>query len=152
MGQQQLISGAGRPTGWARNPNMRPLWALRGFAIKQQALAMRNILGNIQDGNTAEAMKWLTRYALIAGGSYGLINEARQWLMGDGEASITGVLMGMADQMVSLASLNTIGLNDYQYGRIMEDGIITTFIKGLEPIITARPRQFGEDVVQSNDR
>jgi hypothetical protein len=149
LGQQQLISGAGRPTGWARNPNMRPLWALRGFAIKQQALAMRNILGNIQDGNTAEAMKWLTRYALVAGGSYGLLNEARQWLMGDGEASITGVLMGMADQMVSLASLNTIGLNDYQYGRIMEDGIITTFIKGLEPIITARPRQFGEDVVKA---
>ena len=51
--------------------------------------------------------------------------------------------------MVSLASLNTIGLNDYQYGRIMEDGIITTFIKGLEPIITARPRQFGEDVFKA---
>lgn len=149
LGQQQLISGAGRPTGWARNPNMRPLWALRGFAIKQQALAMRNILGNIQDGNTAEAMKWLARYALIAGGSYGLINEARQWLMGDGEASITGVLMGMADQMVSLASLNTIGLNDYQYGRIMEDGILSTFAKGIVPIVVDRPYQFAEDAVKA---
>ena len=38
LGQQQLISAAGRPAAWARHPNLRPLWALRGFVIKQQAL------------------------------------------------------------------------------------------------------------------
>ena len=141
LGQQQLISGAGRPRGWSRNPNMRPMWALRGFAIKQQALAMRNIVENIQEGRPKEAIKWLSRYALMAGGTFGLINEARQWLAGDGEASTTGVLMGMADQMVSLASLNTIGMNDYQYGKIMEDGLVPTFLRSLEPIVTSRPRE-----------
>ena len=141
LGQQQLISGAGRPRGWSRNPNMRPMWALRGFAIKQQALAMRNIVENIQEGNTRDAIKWLSRYALMAAGTFGLINEARQWLAGDGEASTTGVLMGMADQMVSLASLNTIGMNDYQYGKIMEDGIVPTFLRSLEPIALSRPRE-----------
>ena len=149
LGQQQLISGAGRPRGWSRNPNMRPMWALRGFAIKQQALAMRNVVENIQEGNTREAIKWLSRYALMAAGTFGLINEARQWLAGDGEASTTGVLMGMADQMVSLASLNTIGMNDYQYGKIMEDGLIPTFLRSLEPIALSRPRELAVDTYKA---
>ena len=40
LGQQQLISAAGRPA--ATSSNLRPLWALRGFVIKQQALALQN--------------------------------------------------------------------------------------------------------------
>ena len=35
LAQQQLISSSGRSSGWARNPNMRFMWALRGFAMKQ---------------------------------------------------------------------------------------------------------------------
>ena len=46
LGQQQLISAAGRPSAWARHPNLRPLWALRGFVVKQQALALREVMGN----------------------------------------------------------------------------------------------------------
>ena len=120
LGQQQLISGMGRPAAWARHPNLRPMWALRGFAIKQQALIMREIMFNIAAGRTDEALKFMGRYIALAAGSFGLLNEARQWVFGDGEASFPGFIQSAADQVVSTLSLNTIGLNDYQYGRLME--------------------------------
>ena len=139
LGQQQLISGAGRPAGWSRNPNMRPMWALRGFALQQQGIAMKRVLDAMDEGDMTKAYNYLGKYAVIAGGSFGLINEARQWLMGDGNFELTGVLMGMADQIVSTASVNTIGLNDYQWGRMMENGIAMTFMESLVPIAVDIP-------------
>jgi len=134
LGQQQLISSAGRPAAWARNPNFRPLWALRGFAIKQLALAQRNIFDNIAKGNKQAAWEYMQRYALFSAGGFGLMNESRQWLWGDGNFTAGGVVMGFADQIVSTASINTIGLNDYQWGKMMEDGIIITWLRSLVPV------------------
>ena len=57
----------------------------------------------------------MQRYALFSAGGFGLMNEARQWLWGDGNFTAAGVLTGFADQIVSTASINTIGLNDYQW-------------------------------------
>lgn len=139
LGQQQLISAMGRPVGWARHPNARPMWALRGFAIKQQALLMREIVEKIQDGKFDEALTYFTRYVALAGGSFGLLNEARQWMFGDGEASITGVVQGMADQVLSAATINTVGLNDYQYGSLRENGLFYTMVEGMIPIAADRP-------------
>ena len=139
LGQQQLISGMGRPVGWARHPNARPLWALRGFAIKQQALLMREVVDNIRVGKTDEALKYFTRYVALAGGSFGLLNEARQWMFGDGEATVEGVVQGVADQVVSALTLNTIGLNDYQYGSLMQNGLFWTMAEGMTPIAADRP-------------
>ena len=139
LGQQQLISAMGRPVGWARHPNARPMWALRGFAIKQQALLMREIVEKIQDGKFDEALTYFTRYVALAGGSFGLLNEARQWMFGDGEATITGVVQGMADQVLSAATINTVGLNDYQYGSLMENGLLYTLAEGMLPIMVDRP-------------
>jgi hypothetical protein len=139
LGQQQLISGAGRPAGWSRNPNMRPMWALRGFALQQQGIAMKRVLDAMDEGDMSKAYEYLGKYAVIAGGSFGLINETRQWLMGDGNFELTGILMGMADQMVSTASVNTIGMNDYQWGRMMENGIAMTFMESLVPIAVDIP-------------
>ena len=134
LGQQQLISGAGRPAGWARNPNLRPLWALRGFAIKQQALAYKNIVENIQDGNTDAAVKWAGQYMLWAAGTYGAVNEGRQAIFGDGDASFEGFLRGVADQVAGITTLNTLGFNDYQLGRMKKNGVISTALEGAIPI------------------
>jgi len=149
LGQQQLISGAGRPAGWSRNPNMRPMWALRGFALQQQGIAMKRVLDAMDDGDMSKAYEYLGKYAVIAGGSFGLINESRQWLMGDGNFELTGVLMGMADQIVSTASVNTIGLNDYQWGRMMENGLAMTFMESLVPIAVDIPLGMAADVSDS---
>jgi hypothetical protein len=151
LGQQQLISSSGRPAAWSRSPNMRFMWALRGFAIKQQALALRQIVENIAEGNTKEAVDYMKRYVMFAAGGFGLVNESRQWLMGDGEFSATGLLMGMGDQIVSTASINTIGLNDYQWGRMMQNGVTLTFLESIVPIGIDVPKDMVMDVVDAID-
>jgi hypothetical protein len=151
LGQQQLISSAGRPLAWSRNPNLRFMWALRGFAMKQLALAHRNILDNIAQGNKEAAWEYMKRYALFSAGTFGLLNEGRQWMWGDGEFTAGGVIMSMADQIVSTASINTIGLNDYQWGKMMQEGVAITFIKSLEPLMTSVPRNNLMDVVDALD-
>lgn len=149
LGQQQLISGMGRPVGWARHPNARPLWALRGFAIKQQALLMREVVEKIRDGKTDEALTYFGRYVALVGTSYGLLNEARQWMFGDGEATIEGVVQGAADQVLSAITLNTVGLNDYQYGSLMENGLFYTMAEGALPIAADRPYEVLKSVYES---
>ena len=57
--------------------------------------------------------------------------------------------MGMADQLVSTASINTIGLNDYQWGRLMENGVTMTFLESLVPIAVDIPLGMVDDVAQT---
>ena len=149
LGQQQLISGMGRPVGWARHPNARPMWALRGFAIKQQALLMREVVDKIREGKTDEALTYFARYVALVGTSYGLLNEARQWMFGDGEATVEGVVQGAADQVLSAITLNTVGLNDYQYGSLMENGLFYTTVEGSFPISADRPYEALKAVYES---
>ena len=151
LGQQQLISSAGRPLAWSRNPNMRFMWALRGFAMKQLALAHRNIIDNIARGNNKAAWDYMKRYALFSAGSFGFLNEFRQWMWGDGEFTASGILMGFGDQIVSTASINTIGLNDYQWGKMMQEGVAVTFVKSLEPLMISVPRSNIGDAIDAID-
>mgnify|MGYP001384306458 CR=1 FL=1 len=139
LGQQQLISAAGRPAAWARHPNLRPLWALRGFVIKQQALAMREVVGNLKAGKPEEAVKFLGRYAAYGAGGYAVINEGRQYIFGDGNFSAGGLVRGYGDAWASLLTANTLGLNDYQYGQIKNIGLLPTFALGMAPIAATRP-------------
>ena len=151
LGQQQLISSSGRPAAWSRNPNARFMWALRGFAIKQQALLLREITDKIAEGKTKEAAKFMGRYAAFAAGGFGFVNESRQWLMGDGEFTFHGMLMGAGDQIVSTMSINTIGLNDYQWGRMMRNGVTLTFLESVIPIGIDIPKDMVLDVVDAAD-
>ena len=149
LGQQQLISASGRSAAWARNPNLRPMWALRGFASKQQGILMWKVVDNFRKGNNKQAQKYLAQYATIVGGSFGVLNESRQWLFGDGNFDLTGVFMGMADQMLSTASVNTLGLNDYQFGRIAEVGVAQAFLESLVPVALDVPYGIGKDIVNT---
>jgi len=152
LGQQQLISSAGRPAAWHRNPNLRPLWALRGFVVKQQALAMREVVGNLKAGKPEEAAKFLGRYAAYGAGGYAVINEGRQAIFGDGDVSANGLLRGYGDAWASLLTLNTLGLNDYQYGQIKQNGFLLTMADGLLPIALTRPLEIGKSVIDAIDR
>ena len=138
LGQQQLISAAGRPAGWARNPNLRPLWALRGFVIKQQALALREVVGNLKAGKPEKAAEFMGRYALYGAGGYAVINEGRQFIFGDGNVSAGGLARGYGDAWASLLTANTLGLNDYQYGQIQQNGLLYTFVEGMMPLAPSR--------------
>ena len=138
LGQQQLISAAGRPAGWARNPNLRPLWALRGFVIKQQALALREVVGNLKAGKPDKAAEFLGRYAMYGAGGYAVINEGRQFIFGDGNVSAGGLARGYGDAWASLLTANTLGLNDYQYGQIKQNGLLYTFAEGMMPLAPSR--------------
>lgn len=149
LGQQQLISASGRSAGWARNPNLRPMWALRGFASKQQGILMWKVVDNFRKGDSKAAQKYLAQYATVVGGSFGALNESRQWLFGDGNFDLTGVFMGMADQMLSTASVNTLGLNDYQFGRIAQVGVAQAFLESLVPVAIDVPYGIGKDVVNT---
>lgn len=151
LGQQQLISAAGRPAGWARNPNLRPLWALRGFVIKQQALALREVVGNLKAGKPDKAAEFLGRYALYGAGGYAIINEGRQFVFGDGNVSAGGLVRGYGDAWASLLTANTLGLNDYQYGQIKQNGLLYTFVEGMMPIAIDRPLDIGKTVVEVID-
>jgi GH24 family phage-related lysozyme (muramidase) len=147
LGQQQLISAAGRPAAWARHPNLRPLWALRGFVIKQQALALRETLGNLRKGRPDLAVKFLGRYAAYGAGGYAVINEGRHAIFGDGNVSAGGLVRGYGDAWASLLTANTLGLNDYQYGKIKEEGLLMTAAKGLMPIALTRPYDIGAKTI-----
>jgi hypothetical protein len=151
LGQQQLISAAGRPAGWARNPNARPMWALRGFVIKQQALALREVVDNIKAGNTDKAMGFLGRYAMWGAGGYAVINEGRQFLFGDGNATANGMLRGYGDAWAALLTMNTLGFNDYQWGKLQTEGLATTLAKGTIPIGISRPLDIGKRVIDAID-
>jgi hypothetical protein len=152
LGQQQLISAAGRPAAWARNANLRPLWALRGFVVKQQALALREVVDNIKAGRADKAAEFLGRYAVYGAGGYAAINEGRQFIFGDGEVSASGVAMGYGDAWASLLTANTLGLNDYQYGKIKENGILATFAQGMLPIAITRPFDIAGTTIGVIDR
>ena len=151
LGQQQLISGSGRAAAWGRHPNLRPLWALRGFVIKQQALFLREVVDNIKKGNHEEAIKFLGRYALFGAGGYAFINEGRQFVFGDGDMSVSGLMRGYGDAWASILTLNTLGLNDYQYGRIQEAGILQAIIEGLYPLPLSRGYDIASQAVKVLD-
>lgn len=151
LGQQQLISAAGRPAAWARNPNLRPLWALRGFVVKQQALALREVVGNLKAGKPEEAAKFLGRYALYGAGGYAILNETRQGIFGDGDFSAAGLVRGYGDAWASLLTANTLGLNDYQFGQIKQNGLLLTLLEGMVPIAIDRPLDVGSRVVDFVD-
>ena len=127
------------------------MWALRGFAIKQLALAEKNVVDNILEGNIKEAVDYMKRYVIFAAGSFGLLNEARQWMWGDGNFTVGGVLMGMGDQIVSTASINTIGLNDYQWGRMMRNGVALTWLESLIPIGLDIPKDIILNIADAAD-
>lgn len=120
LGQQQLISIAGRPLAWSLNPNLRPFYTLMGFAIVQRSLLRRKVLDNLLDGNIKDAAKFSALYIASAGVGYAVLDEARDFIFSAGEDPITGeelLFKALVDQPLSVLTLNKAPTSTYQYNR-----------------------------------
>lgn len=133
LGQQQLISAAGRPLAWLNNPNARILYVMRGFAVKQQALLMRNVVEELQKGNGKKAASYAAAYVTYGGGSYAALNQGRQELFGGEEASLEGGIRDVLDQMAAAATLNSLSLSPYAIDRMKKNGITQELLMSVLP-------------------
>ena len=69
LGQQQLISSASRPIAYLNNPQYRPFYAMRGFALVQQDLLKREVVDRFAQGDTKGGAEALAGYfAAVVGG------------------------------------------------------------------------------------
>jgi hypothetical protein len=136
LGQQQLISAAGRPQAWMKHPNMRPLYMMRGFAIKHNALLSEKILKKLKSGDKKGAAKEAALYIALPGSGYAGLNVARQELAGSEnyEASGEEFMYSVMDSVLGPVTLNTIGIgHSYQRDKLARNPIETTMIGLLPP-------------------
>jgi hypothetical protein len=127
LGEQQLISAAGRPIYYLKNPTLRPLWMMTGFAIKQAEIMRLGIVQNLKEGNYKEAGKFTARYMGFAGLGYGIINQMRgvpQAVLGDEDKapSMEGLVRDTLSQPVQVATFGRLG-TPYGNRKFQEDPV-----------------------------
>ena len=137
LGEQQLISAAGRPIFYLNNPKLRPLWMMTGFAIKQAEIMRLGIVQNIKEGNYKDAGKFAARYMGFAGLGYGIINQMRgipQAALGDEDKtpSIEGLAMDTLSQPVQVATFGRLG-TEYGNRKFKEDPVGYLFESAVPP-------------------
>jgi len=109
LGEQQLITAAGRPLGYLNHPILRPAYAMTGFAIKQQALLRRNVVDELRKGNPKKAAQYAAKYAAYAGLGYGFLNETRNAIFKGDDFEEQDIMLGAVDQVAAALSLNRLG-------------------------------------------
>jgi len=121
LGQQQLISIAGRPLAWSLNPSLRPLYTLMGFAIVQRSLLRRKVLDKLLDGDISDAAKFASLYIASAGVGYAVLDETRDYVFSAGEDKISPeefLFKALVDQPLSVLTLNKAPTSQFQYNRM----------------------------------
>jgi len=123
LGQQQLISAAGRPEKWLDSPILRPLFMMRGFAIKQNFMLSQKIVKELSEGNTKEAAKNAGMWLALPGSSYAALNVGRNEVFKDDyEASPEEFMWSMMDSLTGPATFNVVGTgSSYSRKEMMED-------------------------------
>jgi hypothetical protein len=137
LGEQQLISAAGRPLEYLKHPNFRFLYAMTGFAIKQAEMMKKGIIDNATAGNYKAAGEFAFRYMMYAGVGYGIINQARgsiQYAMGneDKKPSWAGFATDVGLQPLAAASFNRLG-DTYSIGEFSRDPVGAAFASFQPP-------------------
>lgn len=135
LGQQQLISAAGRPELWLNHPSLRPLFMLRGFAIKQNALLARKVYEEFKKGNMGAAAKAAGGFIALPGASYAALNVGRNELFKeDYEASGEEFMYSMLDSVLGPLLLNTVGTgSSYARQKFSENPVKEAMISLLPP-------------------
>lgn len=135
LGQQQLISAAGRPIGWLNNPNLRPLWMMRGFAIKHNTLLSEKIIDKWKAGDRAGAAKSAASYLALPGISYAGMNVGRNELFKeDYEPSAEEFMFSVLDSVLGPITLNSIGLgSSYERSELVKDPAKAILSSALPP-------------------
>ncbi len=133
LGEQQLISMAGRPLAYANHVWARPLYAMTGFAIKQKAMWRKNMLEEIQKGNYKAAGIYAAKYAAFAGLGYGLIDETRSSVFKGEDFNSEDIFFGAIEQMASVATLNRVG-DTYTFNKLADDPVAFMLESVLPPM------------------
>jgi len=139
LGEQQLISAAGRPLYYLMKPwanFVRPMYALSGFAIMQGELLKQGIIDNISKGNYKAAGAFTARYMAFAGLGYGIIDELRgipQWILGneDKEPTIEDIGIKAASQPIQVTTYGRLG-DEYSTKKFL-DHPIDHMLESLAP-------------------
>jgi len=114
LGEQQLISMAGRPLNYLRNPNFRTFWAMSGFAIKQADLLKMRIIDEIAKGNYEEAGKAAAGYLGYVAFGFALADTVRNLpsyaIAGDEakEPTLERLATKTGEQAMAAVSLNKL--------------------------------------------
>ena len=127
LGQQQLISAAGRPPKWLNNPNYRPMWMMRGFAIKHNHLLMENVVKKWKNGDKEGALKNASLYLALPGSSYAAMNVGRNEIFKeDYEATPEEFMYSLMDSVLGPMTINTVGLgSQYERQRLAQNPVET---------------------------
>jgi hypothetical protein len=136
LGQQQLISAAGRPLEWLNRPNARVLWSMRGFAIKHNALLAEKILKPWKAGNTAEAVRQAAGYIALPGAGYAGLNLGRQAMFGGENYEPSGeeFVYSMMDALLGPVTLNSVGVGtSYERNELMQNPVQRLMVSVLPP-------------------
>lgn len=147
LGEQQLISMAGRPLAYANNTWARPLYAMTGFAIKQKAMFRKNFLEEIHAakqlraaGRKSEARAkirkagvYAGKYATFAGLGYGLIDETRGSVFKGEDFNAEDIVFGAIEQMASVVTLNRVG-DTYTFNKLADDPVAFMLESVLPPM------------------
>ena len=122
LGKQQLISHAGRPLGYLRNPLLRPAYAMTGFAIKQQAMVAAAMGKAIRSGNYYEAGKFAAKYVAYAGLGYAGLNQGRSTVFKNEDDTFTteDIVIDMISQVAAMATFNRIG-DEYSMQQFLDN-------------------------------
>jgi len=149
LGQQQLISAAGRPMGWLNNPNLRPLWMMRGFAIKHNTLLAEKIADKLRKGDRVGAAKEATAYLALPGMSYAGMNVGRNELFKeDYEPSGEEFMFSLLDSVLGPITLNSIGVgSSYERSELIKDPATAILSSALPP--TGLYGDVAEGIVQA---
>ena len=139
LGEQQLISAAGRPLYYLMKPwanFVRPMYALSGFAIMQGELLKQGIIDNISKGNYKAAGSFTARYMVFAGLGYGIIDELRgipQWILGnkDKEPTLEDVGIKAASQPIQVFTYGRLG-DEYSTKKFL-DQPVDYMVESLAP-------------------
>jgi len=83
LARVQPISLSEMPPFYLRHPNLRMLYMLKTFTIKQLDLARKEALHQIRNGKTKEGVTALARYAGILGVSNASVEQVKAWVRGE---------------------------------------------------------------------
>lgn len=136
LGEQQLISAAGRPLLYLQVPAARPLWAMTGFAIKQADMLKMAVYDEARNGNWSEAGKAAAGYMAYVAVGYAIVDTVRDLpnyaLTGDDKKAPTwdNFVARTFDQPLAAVSLNR--LDTQTFNKTMSDPVGEGF-KSLAP-------------------
>ena len=133
LGEQQLISAAGRPLLYLQVPAARPLWAMTGFAIKQSDMLKMAVWDEARKGNWVKAGEAAVGYMAYVAVGYAIVDTVRNLpsyaITGDDRKGPQNFGSRVIDQPLAAASLNRLDTRTFErtaadpYGEIAKTAV-----------------------------